>query len=67
MAEGYRLAEQVIDTERWTTEIFMDTPDGRMSVRMPNFLSNAEQQRRMKVIVEALNGRHIVTGSKSTR
>jgi hypothetical protein len=56
MAKGYTQAEQVMDTERWTTEFYMDTPDGRMSVRMPNFLSNAEQQRRMKVIEDALNG-----------
>jgi len=56
MAKSYLLAEQIIDGERWTSEFFIDTPDGRMSVRMPNFLSNAEQQRRMKVIVEALNG-----------
>lgn len=56
MAKGYKQAEQIFDTERWTTEIFMDTPDGRMSVRMPNFLSIAEQKRRMKVIVDALNG-----------
>ena len=55
-AFGYKQAEQVIDTERWTTEFFIDTPNGRMSVRMPNFLSNAEQQRRVKVVVEALNG-----------
>ena len=56
MAKGYTQAEQVMYTERWTTEFYMDTPDGRMSVRMPNFLSNAEQQRRMKVIEDALNG-----------
>ena len=56
MAKGYTQAEQIFDTERWTTEIFMDTPDGRMSVRMPNFLSIAEQKRRMKVIEDALNG-----------
>lgn len=56
MAKGYSQAEQIFDTERWTTEIFMDTPDGRMSVRMPNFLSLTEQNRRMKVIVDALNG-----------
>src|SRR5208283_394279 len=67
MAKGYKQAEQVIDTERWTTEFFIDTPDGRMSVRMPNFLSNAEQQRRVKVVVEALNGEHAIIGSKSTR
>jgi hypothetical protein len=56
MAKDYTQAEQVMDTERWTTEFYMDTPDGRMSVRMPNFLSNVEQQRRMKVIEGALNG-----------
>jgi len=56
MAKGYKQAEQVLDAERWVTEFYVDTPNGRMSVRMPNFLSNAEQKRRMKVIVEALNG-----------
>jgi hypothetical protein len=58
MAKNYARAEQVMDTERCTTEFYMETPDGRMSVRMPNFLSNAEQQRRMKVIEEALNAEH---------
>jgi hypothetical protein len=51
----FKAAEVVTDSMTICTEFFIDTPDGRMSVRMPNFVSYAEQQHRIKVMVGALN------------
>ena len=51
----YQLAENRRDDLAVTREYFIETPCGRMSVRMPEFLSMQEQLRRMKVIVDSLN------------
>lgn len=47
------LAESVDDG--FTTEHFIETPVGRMSVRIPNFLGLPQTERRLHVIVNALN------------
>ena len=49
----YKLAENVEHFA--TTEYFIDTPDGRMSIRMPQPPISAEAKRRLKAIVDALN------------
>jgi len=49
----YTVAEET--TDGVLREFFIDTPDGRMSVKVPNFLSYAEQKRRIGVMVGALN------------
>jgi len=50
----YTVAEET--TDGVIREFFIDTPDGRMSIKVPNFLSYAEQKRRIGVMVGALNG-----------
>ena len=60
MPQPFKLAEDRLDDMAVTTEFFIDsTPGvldvGRLSVRMPNFIRRAEQERLAKVIVAALN------------
>jgi hypothetical protein len=43
-----------------TTEYFIETPKGRMSVRMPNFIRQEEHDARLRVIVLALNNAGIL-------
>jgi hypothetical protein len=52
----YTVAEEVVDDLAICTTFFIDTPDGRMAIRIPNFVSYAEQKRRIGVMVGALNG-----------
>jgi hypothetical protein len=52
----YKLAEhRDYDGFGTTTEYFINTPDGRMSVRMPNFISQSEHDKRLQAILKALN------------
>lgn len=51
----FRIEESKLDDLALTREYFISTPDGRMSVRMPEFIGQAEQGRRIGVIVRALN------------
>jgi hypothetical protein len=53
-SKPYVLAEET--TDGVIREFFVDTPDGRMSIKVPNFLSYAEQKRRIGVMLGALNG-----------
>lgn len=55
MHKPYKLGESLDHAVGLSTEFFIDTPNGCMSVRMPHFVSTEEQQRRLKVIVAALN------------
>ena len=52
---GYSLGENRLDSLAVTREYFIDTPHGRMSVRLPEFLSMAEHSRRLRIIVDSLN------------
>ena len=55
MPQPYKLAEDRQDELALTTEFFIDAPDGRMSVRLPNFIARKEQERLAAVVVSALN------------
>jgi len=52
---AYSVAESRCHGLGLTTETFINTPHGRMSVTMPNFVSVKESQRRLRVIEKALN------------
>jgi hypothetical protein len=51
----YTLAEDRLDELALTTEYFIDTPIGRLSVRMPNFITRKEQEKIVAKIVKSLN------------
>ena len=53
---GFWLEENRLDNLALTREYFVRTPDGRMSVRMPEFVGQREQLRRMRLVLRALNG-----------
>ena len=47
--------EDVVDPLAICTEYFLETPNGRMRLHMPNVLQRKEQLRRCKIIESALN------------
>jgi hypothetical protein len=64
---AYTLAENRLDDMALTREYFIDTPNGRMSVRLPEFLTMAEHSRRLRIIVDSLNHAELQPERKGTR
>lgn len=59
----YKLDEARQDDLAISTEYFISTPKGRMSIRIPNFVNREEHDDRVGAIVLALNNAGILASA----